>query len=97
MENDNVTYLVSHLQENIYPPLNSSFYKFGLSDFGSPTYYSQPQAYRMHDHVHEPIIYEHRRPENSATQPAVQSSALNLELEEIPNTATFDNHVECKL
>ncbi|KAG6590210.1 E3 ubiquitin-protein ligase BIG BROTHER, partial [Cucurbita argyrosperma subsp. sororia] len=82
----------SHSQENVYPPLNSNFYKFGFSDFGSPTYYNQPQAYRMHDH--EPVIYEHRRLENFSTQPNVQST-VNPEIEEIANTTAFDNHVEC--
>ncbi|XP_038880080.1 E3 ubiquitin-protein ligase BIG BROTHER-like isoform X2 [Benincasa hispida] len=82
----------SHSQENVYPPLNSNFYKFGFSDFGSPAYYNQPQAYRMHDH--EPIIYEHRRLESSATQPNLQST-INPEFEEITNTIAFDNHVEC--
>lgn len=74
--------------------MNTSFYKFGLSEPGSTSYYDVVNAYEVNDH--DPISDEYRRPlENSPTMTDDQTAAANSEWAG-NNTNNLDNPVECK-
>ena len=74
--------------------MNTSFYKFGLSEPGSTSYYDVVNAYEVNDH--DPRSDEYRRPlENSPTMTNDQTAAPNSEWAG-NNTNNLDNPVECK-
>lgn len=74
--------------------MNTSFYKFGLSEPGSTSYYDFGHVYEVHDH--DLRSEEYRRPmENSPTMTNNQTAAPNSEWEG-NNSNTVDIPVECK-
>ncbi|KAK9273423.1 hypothetical protein L1049_018233 [Liquidambar formosana] len=93
----------SHAQE-CYPSMNTSLYKFGISEPGSTSYYDYFHAYEVSNHA--PRIDEYRRPpENSSTMTDEQTPAVNTQWEGnantttqwegYANTTTHANPVEC--
>lgn len=84
----------SHAQESVYPSMNTSFYKFGLSEPGTTSYYDHGLAYAVNDH--EPRIDEHRRPfENNSTMVNEQTATVHTEWEGNASTTMHDNPIEC--
>ena len=78
----------------MYPSMNASYYKFGMSQPGS-TYYDISPAYEIHDHSQR--IDDFRRPfENSSTVINGQTATVNTEWEVNEDTTTHDDPVECK-
>lgn len=85
------------MQESPYASsMNTSLYKFGLSETGSTSYYDYDQAYVVNDHV--PGISEYRRtPENSSAITTDQIPTVNTQCEGNTNTTTTHaTPVECK-
>ena len=85
------------MQESPYASsMNTSLYKFGLSETGSTSYYDYDQAYVVNDHV--PGISEYRRtPENSSAITTDQIPTVNTQCEGNTNTTTTHaTQVECK-
>lgn len=73
--------------------MSTSYYKFGLSDPGSTSYYDVVHAYEVNEH--DPSD-EYRRPlENSPTMTNDQTAAANSEWAG-HNVSSLDNPVECK-
>ncbi|KAL4310056.1 hypothetical protein GQ457_01G048840 [Hibiscus cannabinus] len=85
----------SHLQESVYPSMTTSFYKFGLSDFGNNiSYYDHSHSYDGGNH--ELCIEEYRRAsENSSSMSNEQTAAMNVEWEGNANTTSRENPVDC--
>lgn len=86
----------SHGQESPYASsMNTSLYKFGLSETGSTSYYDYDQAYVVNDHI--PGISEYRRtPENSSAITTDQIPTVNTQCEGNTNTTTTHaTPVEC--
>lgn len=91
----------THVQENIYP-LNASYYKFGLSDAGSFSYYNHGHVYSFHDqqqpafHDHQSAFDEYRRPITSSSSVTnAYNIEVNMELGGNSSTTTHENPVEC--
>ncbi|KAK0603610.1 hypothetical protein LWI29_006785 [Acer saccharum] len=84
----------SHVQESAYPSMNTSFYKFGLSESGNTSYYDYGHPYEVN--YHEPRVDENRRPsDNSSTMNNEQTASVNTVRERNTNTTTRENSVEC--
>eukprot|EP00257_Ricinus_communis_P013742 XP_015571256.1 E3 ubiquitin ligase BIG BROTHER isoform X1 [Ricinus communis] len=84
----------SHVEESVYPSINANFYKFGMSQPGSGSYYDHSHAYEVHDH--RPQINDYRRPlENSSTMVNSPAAAVNAEWEGNENPSTQTDPVEC--
>ncbi|TXG73242.1 hypothetical protein EZV62_001821 [Acer yangbiense] len=84
----------SHVQESAYPSMNTSFYKFGLSESGNTSYYDYGHPYEVN--YHEPRVDENRRPsDNSSTMNNEQTASVNTVRERNTNTTTHENSVEC--
>ncbi|KAJ4724244.1 E3 ubiquitin ligase BIG BROTHER-like protein [Melia azedarach] len=84
----------SHVQESVYPSMNTSFYKFGLSESGSNSYYDYSHPYDIN--YHEPRNDEYRRPsDNSSRSNNEQNAPVNTVRERNSNTTTRDSSVEC--
>lgn len=85
------------MQESPYASsMNTSLYKFGLSETGSTSYYDYGQSYLVSDQV--PGISDYRRtPENSSANTAEQIPAPNTQCEGNTDTTTIHaTPVECK-
>ncbi|MBA0736093.1 hypothetical protein Goarm_010565 [Gossypium armourianum] len=87
----------SHLQESAYPSMTTSFYKFGLSDFGNNiSYYDHSPSYDGSNH--EPCPEEYRRASvNSPSMSNEETVAMNVEWEGNANSTSRENPVDCKL
>lgn len=85
-----------HLQESAYPSMTTSFYKFGLSDFGNNiSYYDHSPSYDGSNH--EPCAEEYRRAsENSPSMSNEETVAMNVEWEGNANSTSRENPVDCK-
>lgn len=84
----------SHVQESVYPSTNTSFYKFGLSDYGSNSYYDYGHPYEVN--YHDPRNDEYRRPsENTSRSNNEQTAAVNAVPERNTNTTTRESPIEC--
>ncbi|MBA0795247.1 hypothetical protein Gohar_006138, partial [Gossypium harknessii] len=87
----------SHFQESAYPSMTTSFYKFGLSDFGNNiSYYDHSPSYDGSNH--EPCPEEYRRASvNSPSMSNEETVAMNVEWEGNANSTSRENPVDCKL
>ena len=84
------------MQESVYPSTHTSFYKFGLSDYGSNSYYDYGHPYEVN--YHEPRNDEYRRPsENTSRSNNEQTAAVTAVPERNMNTTTRESPIECKL
>ncbi|XLR55822.1 hypothetical protein S83_006494, partial [Arachis hypogaea] len=83
----------SHAQESSYPS-TTSFYKFGLSEPDSTSYYRYNHGYDVNHH-HEPLVDEYRRPLENSTTVNEHTAAVNTEWGEGVNNTTRDNSIEC--
>ncbi|KAJ8751212.1 hypothetical protein K2173_016393 [Erythroxylum novogranatense] len=85
---------VSHVQDSVYPSMNASSYKFGVSQLGSTSYEDHSHCYAVHDHI--PQVHEHRRTmDSSSTLDNGQSAVVNSEWEEEESAIMHENPVEC--
>lgn len=82
------------VQESVYPPMNTCFYKYGFPDAGTAQYYDYSQAYEVNSH--EPRMGEHRRPSGNSSAMANAQAAVHTEWDGNENSMTHENHVECK-
>ncbi|MED6183001.1 hypothetical protein PIB30_033908 [Stylosanthes scabra] len=83
----------SHAQESSYPS-TTNFYKFGLSEPDSTSYYRYNHGYDENHH-HEPLVDEYRRPAENSTAVNEHTAAVNTEWGEGVNNTTRDNSIEC--
>ncbi|WVY99626.1 hypothetical protein V8G54_025696 [Vigna mungo] len=85
-----------YTQESSYPSSSTtSFYKSGLSEPGSTSYYQDSNGYEVN--YHEQLMDEYRRhSENSATINE-QMATIRIEREEGVNNVSLDSSTECKL
>ncbi|RYR23010.1 hypothetical protein Ahy_B03g068285 [Arachis hypogaea] len=83
----------SHAQESSYPS-TTSFYKFGLSEPDSTSYYRYNHGYDVNHH-HEPLVDEYRRPLENSTTVNEHTAAVHTEWGEGVNNTTRDNSIEC--
>ncbi|KHG02120.1 E3 ubiquitin ligase BIG BROTHER -like protein [Gossypium arboreum] len=85
----------SHLQESAYPSMTTSFYKFGLSDFGNNiSYYDHSPSYDGSNH--EPCAEEYRRASvNSPSMSNEETVAMNVEWGGNANSTSRENPVDC--
>lgn len=76
--------------------MNSSFYKFGLSEpTGSTSYYDVGHAYEVHRH--NPNSDDYRRSmDDSSTMSRERTATLNSEWEGYTDTHAHENPIECK-
>ncbi|GLT82195.1 hypothetical protein SLE2022_400890 [Rubroshorea leprosula] len=79
----------SHVQESIYPSMTTNYYKFGLSDLGSFSYYDHGHLYELNDC--EPRVEEYRRPSMVSNE---HNAAMNVPWEGNANAARRENHVD---
>ncbi|MBA0609907.1 hypothetical protein Godav_010832 [Gossypium davidsonii] len=89
--------LQEYLRESAYPSMTTSFYKFGLSDFGNNiSYYDHSPSYDGSNH--EPCPEEYRRASvNSPSMSNEETVAMNVEWEGNANSTSRENPVDCKL
>ncbi|GMI74262.1 ENHANCER1 OF DA1, BIG BROTHER [Hibiscus trionum] len=75
--------------------MTTSFYKFGLSDFGNNiSYYDHSHSYGGGNH--ELCVEEYRRAsESSSSMSNEQTAAMNVEWEGNANTTSRENSVDC--
>ncbi|XP_039065002.1 E3 ubiquitin-protein ligase BIG BROTHER-like [Hibiscus syriacus] len=84
-----------HIQESVYPSMTSRFYKFGLSDSGSISYYDRDidQSYEVNNR--ELCMDEIRRAsENSSSMSYQRTAAMNGEWERNTNANPLENAVD---
>ncbi|KAL9322919.1 hypothetical protein ACSQ67_010972 [Phaseolus vulgaris] len=81
-------------QESLYPSSSTTnFYKSGLSEPGSTSYYQDSNGYEVN--YYEQLVDEYRRhSENSATINE-QMTTVCIEREEGVNNVTLDSSIEC--
>ncbi|KAF7824250.1 E3 ubiquitin-protein ligase BIG BROTHER-like [Senna tora] len=72
----------SHAQESFYPS-TTSFYKFGLSEHDSTSYYRESHGYEANHH--EPQIDEYRRPAENSSTISDQTATASMEWGEAYN------------
>ncbi|XP_044506657.1 E3 ubiquitin-protein ligase BIG BROTHER-like [Mangifera indica] len=82
----------SHVQESVYPSMNTNLYKFGLSESGSTSYFNYGHPYEVN--YHESQIDDYRRPSEN-TMNNEQNAAVNTGRERNRNTTTRENPIEC--
>lgn len=76
--------------------MNTSAYKFGLSEPGSLSYYDYGHTYVVSDST--PRINEYSsHMENSASIPSDRPAAVHTQHEEIPSSTSHVTPVDCKL
>ncbi|KAK9022019.1 hypothetical protein V6N11_002317 [Hibiscus sabdariffa] len=86
----------THVQESVYPSMTSSFYKFGLSDSGSISYYDHDTDPSYEVNNNELCIDEYRRAsENSSSMSNQQTAAMYVERERNTNANSRENSVYC--
>jgi len=85
-----------YIQESLYPSSSTTnFYKSGLSEPGSTSYYQDSNGYEVN--YYEQLVDEYRRhSENSATINE-QMTTVCIEREEGVNNVTLDSSIECML
>lgn len=71
--------------------MTTSYYKFGLSDSGSFSYYDHGHFYELN--ACEPRVEEYRRPSIVSNE---HNAAMNAPWEGNANAARRGNHVDCK-
>lgn len=90
-------FLPIFVQESPYASsMNTSLYKFGLSESGNTSYYDYCPAYVVSDHI--PGISEYRRiPENSTANLTEHMPTINTQCEGYTDTtSSHATPVECK-
>lgn len=81
-------------QESLYPLMNASAYKFGISEPGSLSYYDYGHTYVVNDHT--PRINEYSsHMENSASIPGDRPAAVQTPHEGISSSTSHVNPVDC--
>lgn len=75
--------------------MNTSAYKFGLSEPGSLSYYDYGHAYVVGDHTPGNDEYS-RHMENSSTIPDDRAAAVHTQRERISTSGSHVNPLECK-
>ncbi|KAL8122165.1 E3 ubiquitin-protein ligase BIG BROTHER-like [Apium graveolens] len=81
-------------QESFYPLMNTSAYKFGLSEPGSLSYYDCGHTYVVGDSA--PRINEYSSHiENYASIPGDRPAAVHTQHEEIPSSTSHVTSVDC--
>ncbi|CAK9188214.1 unnamed protein product [Ilex paraguariensis] len=83
----------SYAQESAYPSMNTSLYKFGLSEPGSFSYYDYGHAYVVNDHARG--VDEYSR-ESTPILVDQQTAALHAQCEGNSSATSHANPVECK-
>ncbi|XP_019454117.1 PREDICTED: E3 ubiquitin ligase BIG BROTHER-like [Lupinus angustifolius] len=82
----------SHAQESSYPSA-SSFYKFGLSEVDSNSYYRYSHGDDLSHH--QSPVDDYRRPLGNSPVVSEQTTTASTEWGESVNTDTRDNSIEC--
>ncbi|KAJ7947546.1 E3 ubiquitin ligase BIG BROTHER-like [Quillaja saponaria] len=83
----------SNTQENVYPSMTTSSYKFGLSEPENSSYYSHGHVYEVSNH--EAQIDEYTRSSDNSSAIMVPTAAVNTEQEGSLNTTARDSPIEC--
>ncbi|XP_044476953.1 E3 ubiquitin-protein ligase BIG BROTHER-like isoform X2 [Mangifera indica] len=81
----------SHVQESVYPLMDTSLYKFGLSESESTSYYNYGHPCEVN--YHDPCSDDHRRPSENTVNNE-QNAAVNTLRERNRDTTTRES-VEC--
>ncbi|XP_017424268.1 E3 ubiquitin-protein ligase BIG BROTHER isoform X2 [Vigna angularis] len=83
----------SHAQESSYPSSSTtSFYKSGLSEPGSTSYYQDSNGYEVN--YHEQLMDEYRRHSEKSATINEQMATVRIEREGV-NNVTLDSSTEC--
>lgn len=83
-----------HAQESMYPTMQTNFYKFGLSEPGSVSYFDYSYAPVLTDHM--PNVTEYSRHLASpTTMTNEQTAEVHSQWVENSSINTNTNHVEC--
>ncbi|XP_047153717.1 E3 ubiquitin-protein ligase BIG BROTHER-like isoform X2 [Vigna umbellata] len=83
----------SHAQESSYPSSSTtSFYKSGLSEPGSTSYYQDSNGYEVN--YHEQLMDEYRRHSEKSATINEQMTTVRIEREGV-NNVTLDSSTEC--
>ncbi|XP_052185889.1 E3 ubiquitin-protein ligase BIG BROTHER-like [Diospyros lotus] len=83
-----------HVQESTYPSMHSSFYKFGLSEPGSVSYYDHSHDCVFNDHAPAMDEYDGHF-ETSVPMTTEQTAHVRTQLEENSGINVNTSHVEC--
>ncbi|KAJ7980769.1 E3 ubiquitin ligase BIG BROTHER-like [Quillaja saponaria] len=83
----------SNAQENVYPSMTTSFYKFGLPEPENTSYYGSGHLYEAN--ICEPQIDEYTRPSDNSLSFTEHTTSVNTEREGSLNTTARDSPIEC--